>query len=116
MENRELTKMLRNNFLLLLLVIGLVGVSASSGTTRDTTNSTKPSDVHGHSQIVVCYWGTWAHYHYGKGRYKLWNNFNPDLCTHLVYAFVGVSNETYGINILDPRLDMNAMLEATNLK
>ena len=108
--------MLLHYFLLLLLILGIVGVSASSGTIRDTTNSTKPTGVHSHSQIVVCYWGTWAHYRYDKGRYILRYNFDPNLCTHLVYAFVGVSNETYGINILDPRLDMNAMLDATNLK
>ena len=39
--------------------------------------------------MVVCYLATWATYRPLKGSYKI-DNFDPNLCTHVVYAFAGL--------------------------
>lgn len=53
---------------------------------------------------VVCYYGTWATYRNGAGKFSV-ANIDPFLCTHLIYAFVGIrTNGT--IKILDPWLDL----------
>ncbi|XP_063897317.1 probable chitinase 2 isoform X1 [Helicoverpa armigera] len=53
---------------------------------------------------VVCYYGTWATYRTGLGKYDV-TDINPNLCTHLIYAFVGIDSEGNIIS-LDPYLDL----------
>ncbi|XP_062550927.1 acidic mammalian chitinase-like isoform X2 [Armigeres subalbatus] len=56
------------------------------------------------SKYIVCYYGTWASYRNGNGKFSV-SNIDPFLCTHLIYAFVGI--ETNGtIKVLDPWLDL----------
>ena len=62
-------------------------------------------DVHLHSKVVVCYVGTWAVWR-KFGNYDLLDKFDPDLCTHLIYSFAGLNNETNEIKSLDPWLDL----------
>lgn len=47
-----------------------------------------------HSKVVVCYIATWAVYRPGKGSYSI-ENFDPSLCTHVVYAFAGLNATTH---------------------
>lgn len=42
-----------------------------------------------HNKVVVCYISTWAVYRPKKGSYAI-DNFDPNLCTHAIYAFSGL--------------------------
>ncbi|XP_001663099.2 chitinase-3-like protein 1 [Aedes aegypti] len=53
---------------------------------------------------IVCYYGTWATYRNGNGKFVV-DNIDPFLCTHLIYAFVGI-NANGTIRVLDPWLDL----------
>ncbi|XP_069181984.1 uncharacterized protein [Procambarus clarkii] len=48
-----------------------------------------PADV---SKKVVCYYTNWSVYRKGEAKYTP-QNINPYLCTHLVYAFGGLTDE-----------------------
>lgn len=41
--------------------------------------------------MVVCYIGTWAVYRPDKGSFSI-ENIDASLCTHVVYAFVGLNS------------------------
>ncbi|KAM3962177.1 chitinase-3-like protein 1 [Aphomia sociella] len=56
-------------------------------------------------KIVICYYGTWATYRNGLGKFDV-EDINTDLCTHLVYTFVGINNEGT-VTSLDPWLDLS---------
>ncbi|XP_038217897.1 chitinase-3-like protein 1 [Zerene cesonia] len=53
---------------------------------------------------IVCYYGTWATYRSGNGKFDV-GNINADLCTHLVYTFVGINSQGNVVS-LDPYLDL----------
>ncbi|XP_047036858.1 probable chitinase 2 [Helicoverpa zea] len=57
-----------------------------------------------YNHAVVCYYSTWATYRTGLRKYDV-TDINPNLCTHLVYAFVGIDSEGNIIS-LDPYLDL----------
>ncbi|PSN37589.1 hypothetical protein C0J52_14524 [Blattella germanica] len=48
---------------------------------------------------VVCYYGSWSTYRPGNGKFEV-ENFNPNLCTHAIYTFVGLTLDG-GVRILD---------------
>ncbi|XP_062127893.1 chitinase-3-like protein 1 [Drosophila sulfurigaster albostrigata] len=77
-------------WLQLAVFIGLVFISNAAD-----SNSTKH---------VVCYVGTWAVYRPNKGSFGV-DNIDPFLCTHLVYAFMGIK-ESGELRIIDPYLDL----------
>ncbi|XP_066937419.1 chitinase-3-like protein 1 [Macrobrachium rosenbergii] len=50
---------------------------------------------------VVCYFSSWARYRPGDGMFDV-DNIDPFLCTHIIFAFTGLSNHTWEIEVLDP--------------
>lgn len=52
----------------------------------------------------VCYYGTWAIYRPGDGRFDPFN-IDPTLCTHIIYSFFGLT-PTGTVESLDPYLDL----------
>ncbi|XP_055601032.1 acidic mammalian chitinase-like isoform X2 [Uranotaenia lowii] len=55
---------------------------------------------------VVCYYGTWANYRAGNGRFSP-EDVNPNLCTHMIYTFVGLNRSTYELMLLDKWFDVD---------
>ena len=55
---------------------------------------------------VVCYWGTWSTYRWGNGKFTV-DNIDPNLCTHLIYGFVGLQADG-SVRLLDSYLDVDA--------
>jgi chitinase len=54
---------------------------------------------------VVCYYGSWAVYRHGNGLFDV-EHIDPFVCTHIVYGFVGLSDTTHQIEVLDPYNDL----------
>lgn len=53
---------------------------------------------------VVCYIGTWSVYRPGNGKFDI-NNIDPTLCTHVIYAFVGLNGNK--VTLLDSWRDLS---------
>ncbi|KAH8314347.1 chitinase-3-like protein 1 [Drosophila kikkawai] len=56
------------------------------------------------SKVVVCYQGTWSVYRPGLGKFGV-AEIDPFLCTHLIYAFLGIE-ETGKLRVIDAYLDL----------
>ncbi|XP_073960809.1 probable chitinase 2 [Choristoneura fumiferana] len=50
-----------------------------------TLNSVSEAD----EKVVICYYGTWASYRTGLGKFEV-TDVPTGLCTHIVYTFVGI--------------------------
>lgn len=53
---------------------------------------------------MVCYYGTWAVYRPGNGKFDV-ENIDPFLCTTIIYGFTGLSEDNT-IQCLDPWNDL----------
>lgn len=85
---------------LILLLLSLISLSTNVDAFRGGVGG---ATVHG--RLVVCYVSAWSVYRPGRGSWSL-DNLDPTLCTHLVYAFAGLDNETYTIRSLDEFHDL----------
>jgi chitinase len=51
---------------------------------------------------VVCYYESWEYYKPGKGKITV-NDIDSSLCTHIVYAYMGIT-DNYQVFVMDPWL------------
>ena len=54
----------------------------------------------------MCYYPNWAYWRSGDGKFTV-EDIDPNVCTHLIYAFVVLNPSTYTIKVFDEWLDIN---------
>ena len=90
----------------ILLPVLLTAIMAAS-TAEDYPNDyVEEYTVKDHEKVVVCYWGTWANYRPGAGKFTP-EDIDANLCTHLIYTFAGLDPKTDEIKGLDPWFDLD---------
>ncbi|XP_046974883.1 probable chitinase 2 [Vanessa cardui] len=58
-----------------------------------------------HDKVIVCYVSRWSVYRPGAGSFDIFD-IEPSLCTHLIYCFVGLDQDTFKITNIDPYQDL----------
>ena len=85
--------------------ITAAATSRKEGTTRNLRV------VSASERRVVCYWGSWSIYRPGDGKFEV-ANIDPNICTHIIYAFAGLNAETNKIMSLDTWNDLPGNLDS----
>jgi len=89
---------------IVIFLVALVKLSSAGGMSK-AVEMRGDYSVHGHNKQVVCYWGTWANYRPGDGKFTP-EHVDPSLCTNLIYSFVGLDTTTWTIKSLDRWMDL----------
>ena len=89
---------------LVILTLGMVTATEVQNSTTSTTEK-EPALVTSHDKVVICYWGTWANYRPGRGKFVA-SDVDGNLCTHLIYSFAGLDPDSLTIMSLDTEEDI----------
>lgn len=90
--------------LVLVAPAALLLMASSAAATPIMGYALAPRYADSHNYKVVCYYGSWAVYRPGDGKYPV-ENIDPHLCTHLVYGFAGLGSD-HKIRSLDSWNDL----------
>jgi len=74
-----------------------------------TIAESKESKVSYSTDKIVCYFGSWAVYRQGNGKFDV-EDINPKLCTHIIYSFTGITADG-NVGVLD---DWNELKKSEN--
>lgn len=74
-------------------------------TTTTTTTTKRPKPTGPFDPIIVCYLGSWSTYRPSLAKFTP-ENINPFLCTHIIYAFAGLSSTKYELKPFDSYNDI----------
>ncbi len=55
---------------------------------------------------IVCYYSNWAYTRPQPMNYDI-NDIPADLCTHVIYSFVGLNSDTWEVSVLDQKHDVD---------
>lgn len=53
---------------------------------------------------IVCYFANWSSTKPDKGKFTV-DNIDPNLCTHVIYSFATLDENTLKISMQDPNVD-----------
>ncbi|KAH6937736.1 hypothetical protein HPB50_003743 [Hyalomma asiaticum] len=90
--------------LLLAALLALMVAPALATPIMGYTYVHRPRYSDSHNYKVVCYYGSWAVYRPGAGKFNV-EDIDPFICTHIVYGFAGLGSD-HKIRSLDSWNDL----------
>lgn len=90
--------------LLLFFVFKLKTSTCDSSSNEDSYENSTETNCGCNSTVVICYFTNWAVYRSGNGSYGP-DDIDPTLCTHVIYAFASLDNDTLTIKMSDSYAD-----------
>ncbi|KAK8757869.1 hypothetical protein V5799_004499, partial [Amblyomma americanum] len=89
---------------LLAALVALMATPALATPIMGYTYVHKPRYADSHDYKVVCYYGSWAVYRPGAGKFPV-EAIDPFICTHIIYGFAGLGSD-HKIRSLDSWNDL----------
>ncbi|XP_018495001.1 endochitinase [Galendromus occidentalis] len=90
----------------IVFVVGVLSADKAVESAKDGKQLETIKNITTDTPKVVCYFSSWALYRPFPMNYDI-DDIPGDKCTHLVYAFVGLSNQTWELFSIDPEFDFN---------